>query len=122
MNLLLIALTLAAQTWERAGTASGLTGYYDPASVVVIDATHRRVRVRAVYDQVMANGVAAGVALVEVDCLNHSGTLIEVQQLDAAGNVVSSVNIPEAERRAERNPPGGPEEVVHERVCRTPSA
>ena len=120
--LLALALAAAAQDWQRAGTAPGVTGYYDPASVVVIDATTRRVRVRAVYDSVTEQGAASGIALVEVDCVNHTGTLLEVQQLDAAGHVIANIAIPIAERRAERNPPGGPEAFVHARVCGTPSS
>jgi len=116
--LLLQAAAPAPETvWERVGTESGLTGYYEPASVVVLDSNRRRVRVRADFAEVREDGVIAGVALVEVDCAGRSGTLLEIQGLDARGNVVTTETIPLDRRRASPNPPGGLEDTVNSRIC-----
>lgn len=123
MNLLLIALTFAAAPdWERLGTAPGATSYYDPA-MVIIDAARRQVRIRAVYDAARPNGVASSIDLVEIDCVNHTGTLLEMQDLDAAGNVIETRAIPPALRRTVPAPPqGGPEEAELLRLCRVAPA
>jgi hypothetical protein len=123
VSVLLIALTFtAAQSWEPLGVAPGATTYFDPASTVIIDATRRRVRIRAVYNQVKPNGAASSVALGEIDCVHRTATLLETQELDAAGTVIETRTIPPAQRRTTPPAPrGGPEEAGLFRMCGTPS-
>lgn len=123
MSLLLIALTVAAtQSWEQLGVSPGGTTYYDPASTVILDAAKRRVRVRNLYHEARPNGVASSILVAEIDCVNLTGTLLEMQHLDAVGTVIETQTVPFAQRQTLPTPlRGGPEAAELLRLCGNPA-
>ncbi len=125
-----LALALALQAaaparepvWVSAGPAPGATAEYDAANIVALDGARRRVRVRAVYHRIRPDGVASSIAVGEIDCADRTAMLIEMQDLDATGNVLATRTIPNEERRAMPSTPGGPEEAGLMRICASPAA